>query len=81
MPGTKAGGFAKMDPKRQRQIASDGGIAAHRAGTAHQWTREEAAAAGRKGGKATGAVRKREREEHGGAIRDHEPRTHSGGDE
>jgi general stress protein YciG len=39
-----------MDPNRQREIASKGGRAAHKKGAAHQWTREEAQAAGRKGG-------------------------------
>lgn len=43
-------GFASMDQDRQRQIASDGGRAAHKKGKAHEWTREEAQAAGRKGG-------------------------------
>jgi general stress protein YciG len=39
-----------MDSNRQREIASKGGRAAHKKGAAHQWTREEAQAAGRKGG-------------------------------
>jgi len=43
-------GFAAMDPERQRQIASEGGRAAHRQGVAHEWSTEEARAAGRKGG-------------------------------
>jgi general stress protein YciG len=43
-------GFASMDPTRQREIASKGGRAAHERGTAHEWTQEEARAAGRKGG-------------------------------
>ena len=47
-------GFAAMDPKRQREIASEGGKAAHLSGNAHQFTSEEARAAGRKGGKASG---------------------------
>ena len=45
-------GFASMDPERQRQIASQGGRAAHEKGTAHQFTPEEARQAGSKGGKA-----------------------------
>ena len=44
-------GFASMDPERQRQIASQGGKAAHEKGTAHQFTPEEARQAGSKGGK------------------------------
>jgi len=43
-------GFASMDPEKQRKIASQGGKAAHRKGTAHEWTRDEAQEAGRKGG-------------------------------
>lgn len=50
-------GFASMDRERQRQIASQGGKAAHREGTAHQFTSEEARAAGRKGGEARAAQR------------------------
>lgn len=41
-------GFAAMDPQRQREIASLGGRAAHRSGHAHEFTSEEARAAGRK---------------------------------
>jgi general stress protein YciG len=47
---TEDRGFASMDSTRQREIASKGGRAAHKKGAAHQWTREEAQAAGRKGG-------------------------------
>lgn len=43
-------GFASMDQQTQRLIASKGGRAAHAKGTAHEFTTEEAAAAGRKGG-------------------------------
>jgi len=43
-------GFASMTSDKQREIASKGGRAAHLKGTAHQWTSEEARAAGRKGG-------------------------------
>jgi general stress protein YciG len=39
-----------MTSDKQREIASKGGRAAHLKGTAHQWTSEEARAAGRKGG-------------------------------
>jgi len=41
-------GFAAMDPQRQREIASLGGRAAHQSGHAHEFTSEEARAAGRK---------------------------------
>jgi general stress protein YciG len=43
-------GFASMSPEKQREIASKGGRAAHEKGTAHEWTADEARAAGRKGG-------------------------------
>jgi len=41
-----------MDEEKQREIASKGGKAAHEKGTAHEFTSEEAAEAGRKGGRA-----------------------------
>ena len=47
---TEDRGFASMDRNKQREIASKGGRAAHKKGAAHEWTREEAQAAGRKGG-------------------------------
>ena len=50
--GTSSRGFASMDPKRQREIASQGGKAAHQSGNAHEFTSEEARIAGSKGGKA-----------------------------
>lgn len=50
-------GFASMDPMKQREIASKGGKAAHEKGTAHEFTSQEAAAAGRKGGLASGRGR------------------------
>jgi len=43
-------GFAAMSPERQKQIASEGGRAAHRLGVAHEWNSDEARNAGRKGG-------------------------------
>ncbi len=55
MEGKKtARGFASMDAEKQREIASKGGRAAHQKGTAHEWTAEEARAAGKKGGQASG---------------------------
>lgn len=55
-------GFASMPQERQREIASLGGRAAHREGTAHEFTSEEARAAGRKGGEAR-ALRSAQRRE------------------
>jgi len=51
-PGKSERGFASMDPAKQREIASKGGRAAHLAGTAHEFSSEEAREAGRKGGQA-----------------------------
>ena len=48
--GSSRRGFAAMDPERQRQIASEGGKAAHASGKAHQFNTAEAREAGRKGG-------------------------------
>lgn len=41
-------GFAGMDPARQRDIAREGGRAAHEKGTAHEFSPAEARAAGLK---------------------------------
>jgi general stress protein YciG len=46
-------GFAGMDRAQVRALASRGGRAAHEQGTAHEFTSEEARAAGRKGGLAS----------------------------
>ncbi len=56
MPGKR--GFAAMDKEAQRAIASKGGRAAHARGTAHEFTPEEAAEAGRKGGRAVSTDRR-----------------------
>ena len=50
--GTSNRGFASMDEDKQREIASKGGKAAHQKGTAHEFNSQEAAEAGRKGGRA-----------------------------
>lgn len=50
-------GFASMSAERQRTIASMGGRAAHEQGVAHQWDRQQAMEAGRKGGQASGRKR------------------------
>jgi len=46
-------GFASMDKAKQHAIATKGGKAAHKAGTAHTWSSAEAREAGRKGGLAS----------------------------
>jgi general stress protein YciG len=52
-------GFAVMDRGLVREIARKGGKAAHAKGTAHEFTGEEARAAGRGGGLATHENRRR----------------------
>lgn len=49
-PPKRRQGFAVMDPKRRSEIARKGARAAHEAGTAHEFTRDEARAAGSRGG-------------------------------
>jgi general stress protein YciG len=56
-PARKPRGFAAIDRNLVREIARKGGQAAHAAGTAHEFTSDEARAAGRKGGQATHAKR------------------------
>jgi general stress protein YciG len=51
MTEKKRRGFSAMDETKKREIARKGGIAAHRKGTAHKFTSEEAREAGRKGGR------------------------------
>lgn len=53
----RARGFASMDERKQREIASRGGRTAHAQGTAHKFSPEEAREAGRKGGKAVSGDR------------------------
>jgi general stress protein YciG len=52
-------GFAAMDRRLVTEIARKGGKAAHTAGTAHEFTTDEAREAGRKGGRATHAKRRK----------------------
>jgi hypothetical protein len=47
-PQPRLRGFAAMTPEKKREIAGMGGRAAHATGRAHQFTTEEARAAGRK---------------------------------
>jgi uncharacterized protein len=54
---TRSRGFASMNPEKQREIARKGGKAAHEKGTAHEFTADEARAAGRKGGERVSADR------------------------
>ena len=47
-----------MDAERQKEIAARGGKAAHAYGRAHEFTADEARAAGRKGGESISKDRK-----------------------
>jgi general stress protein YciG len=67
--GSSNRGFASMDPQRQREIASEGGRAAHEKGTAHEFTSEEAREAGRKGGQARSAANRANANAGGGSNR------------
>jgi len=59
MPASGKRGFGSMDETKQREIASKGGQAAHLKGSAHEFSSEEARAAGRKGGEASSQDRTR----------------------
>ena len=47
-PERRLRGFAAMSPEKKKEIASLGGRAAHACGRAHQFSSEEARAAGKK---------------------------------
>jgi general stress protein YciG len=49
-PGSSKRGFAGMPEEKQREIASQGGRAAHEKGMAHEFDSDEASRAGQKGG-------------------------------
>jgi general stress protein YciG len=66
-------GFATMDRKLVSEIARKGGKAAHSAGTAHEFTSEEAREAGRKGGQASHANRRKSLAESPGVPRGEKP--------
>jgi general stress protein YciG len=53
MKGRGKQGFASLSLEKRTEIARRGGLAAQKAGTAHQWNSIEASAAGKK------SVRKR----------------------
>jgi hypothetical protein len=55
-------GFKALGKRMHRAVSSVGGKTAHARGNAHEWTSEEAKAAGRKGGLARAARLQRDRE-------------------
>lgn len=69
--GNDERGFASMDDEKQREIASQGGRAAHEKGTAHEFDTEEAREAGQKGGQVVSRDREHMSEigEKGGEAR------------
>ncbi len=46
--GKRKQGFASITPERRKEIASIGGKAAHEKGSCHEFSSEEASAAGKK---------------------------------
>lgn len=58
-----------MDKAKHREIARIGGQTAHKKGTAHEFTSDEARAAGRKGGKTHSVEHMRELGRKGGKAR------------
>lgn len=48
---TSKRGFASLSQTKRSAIAKAGGVAAHKKGTAHTYSHDEAVAAGRKGGR------------------------------
>jgi general stress protein YciG len=65
--GTSNRGFASMDEDKQRAIAAEGCRASHASGNAHEFSSEEAAEAGRKGGQNS----------HGGNAQSHKNQDNS----
>lgn len=59
MTGKQRRGFAGMSLEKRRAIAARGGRRAHELGRAHEWTKTEASAAGRKGGSAPRRTKKK----------------------
>jgi general stress protein YciG len=73
----KPRGFAAMDRRLVSEIARKGGRAAHAAGTAHEFTSEEARLAGGKGGRATHENRRRMNMQRAQATHPGGPDVHS----
>jgi general stress protein YciG len=56
-------GFEHMTPERRREVARKGTQTAHARGVTHRWTPEEAAAAGRTGGRISRPYTRKKRKE------------------
>src|SRR5438270_2439367 len=74
MSANRKTGFAAMDPKKQREIASKGGRASHAKGTGYEFTSDEARIAGRKGGRASQKNRNRKDDTDDPPLRQHASR-------
>jgi general stress protein YciG len=74
-------GFAAMDRNIVSEIARKGGKAAHSAGTAHEFTSEEARVAGRKGGRATHAKRRQGEPESSPSVENAAAESEKGSDQ
>ena len=70
-------GFASMDPQKQREIASEGGKAAHASGNAHEFTSEEARRAGSMSHKNDGNQQSGGDNAGGGGTRGGSPEQHA----
>jgi hypothetical protein len=70
-------GFASMDPDKQRDIAAEGGRAAHASGNAHEFTSEEARRAGAMSHKNDGNRQNDSDDEGGGGTRGGTPEQHA----
>jgi general stress protein YciG len=73
-------GFASMDPQRQREIASEGGKAAHASGNAHEFNSEEARRAGSMSHKNDGNSQSQGQggsQQSGGGVRGGTPEQHA----
>jgi general stress protein YciG len=75
VPEKKKRGFASMDREQVREFARRGGVAAHRAGTAHEFNSREAREAGRKGGLASHGTEKKAPRREGDGAPETEPST------
>jgi general stress protein YciG len=81
MADTSKRGFGSVDDEKQREIASEGGKAAHEQGAAHEFSSSEAREAGRKGGEAVSEDREHMAEigQKGGEARQGSGGGNSGG--
>jgi uncharacterized protein len=72
-------GFASMDPQKQREIASEGGKAAHASGNAHEFDSEEARRAGSMSHKNDGSSQSQGggNQQSGGGTRGGTPEQHA----